>query len=127
MLLYPSLSSLQPHTLTGIPLYAPQGMLKGDDLSAAYASADVFMMPSETETLGFVAMEVWTHCFSLSGNYIYPSKTVHYLEVEEIVQVHQDICFGKRRVPDELMGVSNRPCRAACRLSPSPPAAWSTS
>ena len=34
-----------------------QGMLKGDDLSAAYASADVFMMPSETETLGFVAME----------------------------------------------------------------------
>lgn len=34
-----------------------QGMLKGDDLSAAYASADIFMMPSETETLGFVAME----------------------------------------------------------------------
>ena len=34
-----------------------QGMLKGDDLSAAYASADVFVMPSETETLGFVAME----------------------------------------------------------------------
>jgi sulfoquinovosyltransferase len=32
-------------------------MLKGDDLSAAYASADIFMMPSETETLGFVAME----------------------------------------------------------------------
>ncbi len=38
-------------------LLPPQGMLKGDDLSAAYASADVFMMPSETETLGFVAME----------------------------------------------------------------------
>ena len=34
-----------------------QGMLKGNDLSAAYASADIFMMPSETETLGFVAME----------------------------------------------------------------------
>ena len=32
-------------------------MLKGDDLSAAYASADIFMMPSETETLGFVALE----------------------------------------------------------------------
>lgn len=32
-------------------------MLKGPDLSAAYASADIFMMPSETETLGFVALE----------------------------------------------------------------------
>ena len=36
----------------------PQGMLKGDDLSAAYASADIFVMPSESETLGFVALEV---------------------------------------------------------------------
>lgn len=33
------------------------GMLKGEDLSAAYASADIFVMPSESETLGFVAME----------------------------------------------------------------------
>ncbi|KAK9830841.1 hypothetical protein WJX74_009486 [Apatococcus lobatus] len=33
------------------------GMLKGEDLSSAYASADIFMMPSETETLGFVALE----------------------------------------------------------------------
>lgn len=32
-------------------------MLKGDDLSSAYASADIFIMPSETETLGFVALE----------------------------------------------------------------------
>ena len=38
-------------------LYPLQGMLKGDDLSAAYASADAFVMPSESETLGFVAME----------------------------------------------------------------------
>ena len=34
-----------------------QGMLKGEELSAAYASADIFIMPSETETLGFVALE----------------------------------------------------------------------
>jgi sulfoquinovosyltransferase len=33
------------------------GMIKGDDLAAAYASADIFVMPSETETLGFVALE----------------------------------------------------------------------
>lgn len=32
-------------------------MLKGQELSTAYASADIFMMPSETETLGFVALE----------------------------------------------------------------------
>ena len=33
------------------------GMLTGAALSAAYASADVFVMPSETETLGFVVLE----------------------------------------------------------------------
>lgn len=33
------------------------GMLHGEELSSAYASADVFVMPSETETLGFVVME----------------------------------------------------------------------
>ena len=34
-----------------------QGMLNGEELSSAYASADIFMMPSESETLGFVALE----------------------------------------------------------------------
>ena len=33
------------------------GMLRGEELASAYASADVFVMPSETETLGFVALE----------------------------------------------------------------------
>ncbi|GBF97348.1 UDP-Glycosyltransferase glycogen phosphorylase [Raphidocelis subcapitata] len=33
------------------------GMMKGQELSEAYASADVFVMPSETETLGFVVLE----------------------------------------------------------------------
>lgn len=32
-------------------------MLKGETLSQAYASADIFVMPSETETLGFVVLE----------------------------------------------------------------------
>ncbi len=31
---------------------------QGEDLSAAYASSDVFVMPSESETLGFVVLEV---------------------------------------------------------------------
>jgi glycosyltransferase involved in cell wall biosynthesis len=33
------------------------GALTGEALAAAYASADVFVMPSTTETLGFVALE----------------------------------------------------------------------
>lgn len=31
--------------------------MKGDELSKAYASGDIFVMPSETETLGFVVLE----------------------------------------------------------------------
>ena len=33
------------------------GFLAGDELAGAFASADVFVMPSSTETLGFVALE----------------------------------------------------------------------
>ncbi|HET8986700.1 MAG TPA: glycosyltransferase [Trueperaceae bacterium] len=33
------------------------GYMSGADLAAAYASADMFLFPSDTETLGFVAME----------------------------------------------------------------------
>jgi glycosyltransferase involved in cell wall biosynthesis len=33
------------------------GFLAGDELAAAFASADVFLMPSRTETLGFVVLE----------------------------------------------------------------------
>lgn len=32
-------------------------MLHGQELSEAYASADIFVMPSESETLGFVVLE----------------------------------------------------------------------
>lgn len=33
------------------------GLMQGEDLSRAYAAADVFVMPSESETLGFVVLE----------------------------------------------------------------------
>jgi len=33
------------------------GYMSGEELASAYASADVFTFPSDTETLGFVAME----------------------------------------------------------------------
>ena len=38
------------------PTYFP-GFFKGDDLAAAYASADIFFMASRTETLGLVVLE----------------------------------------------------------------------
>ena len=33
------------------------GLMSGDDLSSAFASADTFVMPSDSETLGFVVLE----------------------------------------------------------------------
>jgi len=33
------------------------GLLRGQELSRVYASADIFVMPSESETLGFVVLE----------------------------------------------------------------------
>ncbi|KAF5199875.1 Glycosyl transferase [Thalictrum thalictroides] len=41
---------------TGMPVVFT-GMLQGEELSQAYASGDVFLMPSESETLGLVVLE----------------------------------------------------------------------
>lgn len=41
---------------TGMPAVFT-GMLSGEELSQAYASGDVFVMPSESETLGLVVLE----------------------------------------------------------------------
>ena len=41
---------------TGMPAVFT-GMLLGEELSQAYASGDVFVMPSESETLGLVVLE----------------------------------------------------------------------
>lgn len=51
----PEADELKDH-FAGYPVQF-MGMMKGLDLSAAYASADIFVMPSETETLGFVVLE----------------------------------------------------------------------
>ncbi len=40
----------------GMPVVMP-GFLRGDELASAYASADIFVMPSKTETLGLVVLE----------------------------------------------------------------------
>jgi glycosyltransferase involved in cell wall biosynthesis len=49
----PERESLQ----TGIPAAVFAGHLKGETLATAYASSDVFLFPSETETFGNVTLE----------------------------------------------------------------------
>ncbi len=44
------------HAFSGLPVHFA-GFLRGDELAAAYASADIFVMPSRTETLGLVVLE----------------------------------------------------------------------
>lgn len=51
----PERAALEAH-FQGYPVTF-MGMLRGQALSEAYASGDVFAMPSETETLGFVVLE----------------------------------------------------------------------
>ena len=40
-----------------LPQVVFTGFLEGDDLSEAYASSDIFLFPSETETFGNVTLE----------------------------------------------------------------------
>jgi glycosyltransferase involved in cell wall biosynthesis len=51
----PHRRKLEEH-FAGTPTYFA-GFLRGDELAAAFASADVFLMPSRTETLGLVLLE----------------------------------------------------------------------
>ena len=51
----PATEELRAH-FEGLPVCFP-GQLSGDALSEAFASADVFAMPSDSETLGFVVLE----------------------------------------------------------------------
>lgn len=41
------------------------GMLQGEELSQAYASGDIFVMPSESETLGLVVLEAMSSGLSV--------------------------------------------------------------
>jgi glycosyltransferase involved in cell wall biosynthesis len=51
----PHRKALQQH-FAGMPVHMA-GFLRGEELAAAYASADIFVMPSRTETLGLVVLE----------------------------------------------------------------------
>jgi len=51
----PDMESLQEH-FEGTPTVFT-GLLSGEELSRAFAAADIFVMPSDSETLGFVVLE----------------------------------------------------------------------
>jgi glycosyltransferase involved in cell wall biosynthesis len=49
-----------------MPVYFA-GFLRGEELAAAYASCDVFVMPSQTETLGLVVLEAMSSGLPVVG------------------------------------------------------------
>jgi glycosyltransferase involved in cell wall biosynthesis len=51
----PHRKALEQH-FAGLPVFMA-GFLYGEELASAYASSDVFLMPSRTETLGLVVLE----------------------------------------------------------------------
>jgi glycosyltransferase involved in cell wall biosynthesis len=51
----PHHKALQQH-FAGLPVHMA-GFLHGDELASAFASSDIFVMPSRTETLGLVVLE----------------------------------------------------------------------
>jgi glycosyltransferase involved in cell wall biosynthesis len=61
----PNRKALEEH-FAGLPVYMA-GFLRGEELAAAYASSDVFVMPSRTETLGLVVLEAMSSGLAVVG------------------------------------------------------------
>lgn len=61
----PHRKAVEEH-FAGLPVHTA-GFLRGEALAAAYASSDVFVMPSRTETLGLVVLEAMSSGLPVIG------------------------------------------------------------